>query len=57
MAKARAIATQFPRLRVRLDTAAAQYAAAPEHSFAFGLHAVLDGLEAQLSARCTPADQ
>jgi AcrR family transcriptional regulator len=56
-AKAREIATEFPRLRVRLDTASAHYAAAPEHSFEFGLQAILDGLEAQLSARCTPADQ
>src|SRR5437016_5038517 len=54
MAKAREIATQFPRLRVRLNTAAAQYAAAPENSFEFGLRAVLDGLEAQLIARRTP---
>jgi AcrR family transcriptional regulator len=51
MAKAREIATQFPRLRARLNTAAAQYAASPVHSFEFGLRAVLDGLEAQLSAR------
>jgi AcrR family transcriptional regulator len=50
MAKARVIATQFPRLRVRMETAAAQYAAAPEHSFEFGLRAILDGLEAQLGA-------
>ena len=58
MAKARAIATQFPRLRVRLNTtAAAHYAASPENSFEFGLRALLDGLEAQLSARRTPADQ
>jgi AcrR family transcriptional regulator len=57
MAKARAVAAQFPRLRVRLDTAAAQYAASPEHSFDFGLQALLDGLEAQRSAGCTPADQ
>src|SRR5207248_3720743 len=57
MAKAREIATQFPRLRVRLNTAAAQYAASPENSFEFGLRAVLDGLEAQLSARRTPAEQ
>jgi AcrR family transcriptional regulator len=56
MAKARAIAAQFPRLRVRLDTAAAAYAASPEHSFEFGLQAILDGLASQLSARCTPAD-
>jgi hypothetical protein len=57
MAKAREIATQFPRLRVRLDTAAAAYAASPEHSFEFGLQSILDGLEAQLIARRTPADQ
>jgi hypothetical protein len=56
MAKARAIAAQFPRLRVRLGTAAAAYAASPEHSFEFGLQAILDGLASQLSARCTPAD-
>jgi AcrR family transcriptional regulator len=57
MAIAREIATQFPRLRVRIDTAAAEYAASPEHSFEFGLRAILDGLEAQLIARPTPADQ
>ena len=51
MAKAREVAAQFPRLRARLDTAAAAYAAAPEHSFEVGLRAILDGLEAQLSAR------
>jgi hypothetical protein len=51
MAKAREIAAQFPRLRSRLDTAASAYAASPEHSFEFGLCAVLDGLEAQLSSR------
>ena len=49
MARARKIATQFPQLRARLDTAAADYAAAPEHSFEFGLQAILDGLEAQLT--------
>jgi hypothetical protein len=32
MAGARAVAAQFPRLRARLDTAAAAYGAAPEHS-------------------------
>jgi AcrR family transcriptional regulator len=57
MAKAREIAAQFPRLRTRLDTAAADYGAAPEHSFEFGLQAILDGLEAQLLTRRTPADQ
>jgi AcrR family transcriptional regulator len=57
MAKAREIATQYPRLHVRLDTASAHYAAAPEHSFEFGLQAILDGLQAQLGARGTPAGQ
>src|SRR5215217_2680163 len=47
MAGARAVAAQFPRLRARLDTAAADYGAAPKHSFEFGLQAILDGLEAQ----------
>jgi AcrR family transcriptional regulator len=56
MAKAQEIATRFPRLRVRLNTAA-DYAASPENSFEFGLRAVLDGLEAQLSACHTPGDQ
>ena len=56
VAKAREIATQFPRLRARLDSAAADYAAAPEHSFELGLGALLDGIEAQLSAGCAPAD-
>jgi AcrR family transcriptional regulator len=50
MAKAREIAAQFPRLRARLDTAAAEYGAAPDNSFELGLRALLDGLEAQLTA-------
>jgi AcrR family transcriptional regulator len=50
MAKARQIAMQFPRLRAHLDTAAAEYAAAPDNTFEFGLQAILDGLEAQLIA-------
>ena len=50
MAKAREIAAQFPRLRARLDTAAAEYGAAPDNSFELGLQALLDGLEAQLTA-------
>jgi len=55
MAKAREIAAQFPRLRARLDTAAAaDYASAPENTFEFGLQAILDGLETRLSARSTP---
>jgi hypothetical protein len=57
MAKAGEIAAQFPRLRARLGTAAADYAAAPDNTFEFGLQAILDGLEAQLTARRTPADQ
>ncbi|HKO83362.1 MAG TPA: TetR/AcrR family transcriptional regulator [Actinomycetota bacterium] len=57
MVGARAVAAQFPRLRARLDTAAAGYGAAPEHSFEFGLQAILDGLEAQLIAHRTPTDQ
>jgi AcrR family transcriptional regulator len=57
MAQAREIASQFPRLRTRLETPAASYAAAPEHSFEFGLQAILDGLEAQLIAHRTPAGQ
>jgi hypothetical protein len=48
MAKAADIAKQFPRLRARLDAAATDYYAAPDNSFEFGLHAILDGLEAQL---------
>jgi AcrR family transcriptional regulator len=51
MAQAREIAAQFPRLRARLDTAAADYAAAPDNSFEFGLHAILDGLQTQLINR------
>ncbi|MEW2354322.1 TetR/AcrR family transcriptional regulator C-terminal domain-containing protein [Spirillospora sp. NPDC029432] len=50
MAKASQIAAQFPRLQARFDQAA-DYAAAPDHTFEFGLHALLDGLEAQLTAR------
>jgi AcrR family transcriptional regulator len=50
-AKAREIARRFPRLRARLDAAAAADYSAPEGSFEFGLQAILDGLEAQLAAR------
>jgi AcrR family transcriptional regulator len=57
MAKATEIAMQFPRLRTRLETAAADYAAAPDHTFEFGIQAILDGLEAQPIVRSTPADQ
>ena len=54
MAKAREIAMQFPRLRTRLDTAAADYAASADNSFEFGLQALLDGLETCLTGTATP---
>jgi AcrR family transcriptional regulator len=57
VAKASEIARQFPRLRARLAAASADYGAAPEGSFEFGLQAILDGLEAQLTACRTPAGQ
>jgi len=50
MTKAHEIAAQFPHLRTRLDTAATAYAAAPENTFEFGLQALLDGLEAAITA-------
>ena len=46
-----AVAAQFPLLRARLELPSAGYGAATEGSFAFGLQAVLDGLEARLAAR------
>jgi AcrR family transcriptional regulator len=49
MTQAREIAATFPRLRARLDTAAAGYAAAPDQTFEFGLNAILDGLAAKLA--------
>jgi AcrR family transcriptional regulator len=57
MAKASEIAAQFPRLRARLHTAVAGYGAAPGNTFEFGLQAILDGLQAQLTARHTAAGQ
>ena len=57
MAKASEIAAQFPRLRARLGTPAADYAAAPDNSFEFGIQVILDGLEAQLTALHPPAGQ
>jgi AcrR family transcriptional regulator len=52
MAKARDVATQFPHLRAQLGSSSAtEYAAAPAKTFEFGLRAVLDGLEAQISAQ------
>ncbi len=56
-ARASEIAAQFPRLRARAGTAADAYGAAPGNSFEFGLQAILDGLQAQLAAHRTPADQ
>lgn len=49
MAKVTEIASRFPRLRARLGKTSAEYAAAPEGSFEFGLRAILDGLEAELA--------
>jgi hypothetical protein len=52
VAKATEIAMHFPRLRARSEAfAGADYAAAPDQSFEFGIEAILDGLEAQLGAR------
>src|SRR5262249_19753941 len=48
IAKAAEVAAQCPRLRARIDDVAADYGAAPEGSFEFGLRAILDGLEAEL---------
>jgi hypothetical protein len=49
MAQAQEIAIRYPRLRARLETpAATAYAAAPDQTFEFGLHALLDGLARQL---------
>jgi AcrR family transcriptional regulator len=50
MAEAREIAARYPRLRTRLGTAAAGYGAVPGGSFEFGLQAILDGLQDQLTA-------
>ncbi|MEV0643701.1 TetR/AcrR family transcriptional regulator C-terminal domain-containing protein [Phytomonospora sp. NPDC050363] len=51
IAEASAIATRFPRLRARLETASADYnAAAADGSFEFGLATFLDGLELRLKA-------
>jgi Tetracyclin repressor-like, C-terminal domain len=51
MARAHEIALQFPRLAARIGSPAAAYAASPEATFELGLHAILDGLEAQLPIR------
>ncbi|MBA2811431.1 TetR/AcrR family transcriptional regulator [Streptomyces sp. KM273126] len=51
MTRATETATQFPRLRERLGTTAAtEYAAAPDNTFAFGLQSLLDGFDARLIA-------
>jgi AcrR family transcriptional regulator len=55
LAGVRELASQFPRLRARLDNPAADYGAAPEGSFAFGLQAVLDGLEKELKRQSADA--
>jgi AcrR family transcriptional regulator len=49
LAKASAIAAQFPRLRARLESPGADYGAAPDRTFEVGLQAILDGLEARLA--------
>jgi AcrR family transcriptional regulator len=49
------VAKKFPRLRARIELPSAGYAAAPDDSFAFGLRAVLDGLESRLAGRDGPA--
>lgn len=48
MAAAVAVASEFPRLRARLDTVSTEYAAAPDNTFQFGLRAILDGLHAEV---------
>ncbi|MEU1666342.1 TetR/AcrR family transcriptional regulator C-terminal domain-containing protein [Streptomyces sparsogenes] len=50
MTRATETAMRFPRLRERLGTTAAkEYAAAPDDTFAFGLRSILDGVEARLT--------
>ena len=46
LAKASDIASQFPRLRARLESPSAGYAAGPKNGLEFGLQAILDGLDA-----------
>ncbi|MGI5241610.1 TetR/AcrR family transcriptional regulator [Dactylosporangium sp. CA-139066] len=45
MTQAREVASRFPRLRARLETASADYASSPDGTFTTGLNALLDGLE------------
>ncbi|MEV7239228.1 TetR/AcrR family transcriptional regulator C-terminal domain-containing protein [Streptomyces sp. NPDC051020] len=47
MDRAQEVAMRHPHLRVRLETPAAEYNAAPDQSFEFGLEALLDGLQHQ----------
>ncbi|MGW0992512.1 TetR/AcrR family transcriptional regulator [Streptomyces sp. NPDC002523] len=55
MTQATEIAMRFPHLRERVGSfAAGDYGAAPEHSFEFGLQAILDGIEHRLDARSLP---
>jgi AcrR family transcriptional regulator len=50
IAKATEIAMQFPRLRARSDLFAdADYGAAPDESFEFGLEVIFDGFERRLA--------
>jgi AcrR family transcriptional regulator len=56
VAKATEIASRYPRLRARLGDAATDYGAAPEGTFEFGLRAILDGLEAELTTCRVAAD-
>lgn len=52
MTKAQQIAMAYPRLRARLQTpAAADYNAAPDKTFEFGLQTLLDGLQQQIAAQ------
>jgi len=56
IARVKEIAVQFPRLRTRVVTGAADYGATPENSFETGLQAILDGLETKL-ARAPDQDE
>jgi AcrR family transcriptional regulator len=50
-ARATEIAAQFPKLRERIHTPAADYTAAPGSTFEFALTAILDGFETRLATR------
>ncbi|GGT53917.1 TetR/AcrR family transcriptional regulator [Streptomyces purpureus] len=50
LAEATEIARGYPRLRARIESASGtDYNAAPDNTFAFGLNAILNGLEQQLA--------